>query len=178
MVVLHNKSPNEWLLKLKLKEYKVQVKSTVKDLEIELVKETHLVRFGFLNLYKETPRFTKSWLGEYSEKNKEFMLFTTIKNTDKTSDFFIRGNFEDLPDGTMVSYSFHLNYTFFLGFLGLNLALFTLGKILLSKGLVPAFWYIIPFNTIASYLFYISMKKDYKRSSQLFKQLINKEAAS
>ena len=75
-----------------IKHLEERVKAPIEEVEFSLISNTRLVKFGWFGVYdSELKTFIELWMGEYDEQLKTFKFFRTIRKTDKTSDFYVKG---------------------------------------------------------------------------------------
>lgn len=157
-----------------IKHYEERVKAPFERVTFFLTISTRLVKFGPFGFYNnKLTSFVEPWMGEYDEDLYEFKFFRTIQNTDRTSDFYVKGKLIPSLADTTVRYGIGIYYGQILGVLGLIITCYAFNFLLTSHDYISGEWYWIPVAILCCAFYFLSLRKDFIKTSKAFHQLIN-----
>ena len=157
-----------------IKHLEERVKAPIEEVEFSLISNTRLVKFGWFGVYdSELKTFIELWMGEYDEQLKTFKFFRTIRKTDKTSDFYVKGKLLGHLEDTTVRYGIGIYYSQLLGFLGLIVCFYAFNFLMVTHEYIQASWYWIPLAGLSSVVYFLFKRRDFNKTLKEFHELIH-----
>ena len=156
-----------------LKYFEEQVNAPIEIIKGRIIGSTEMIKFGLLDFYKtDQHNFETPWMGSYDYDLHEFRLFRTVRDTDRTSDFYIKGKLLEKAGHTQVRYAIHIHYMQVLGLLGLNLFTYAITFLLVSQGTLDSMLYSVPAAVMLSIGYTLMKIKDYHLTIAAFKEWV------
>jgi hypothetical protein len=128
--------------------------------------ETHTVKFGPLNAYKNPfQKIRRTWLGEINTKKRTFKLFR-VTGESHTSDLSVHGEYITHQSKPLVRVKFKVHFTAFLGLWGLLLCIYAIWYLVNKKGIVISEWLLLPLLLIVGGYYAYTTIRDLEASDR------------
>ena len=157
-----------------VKYFEERIDASVKQVEFSLTCTTRLVKFGPFGFYNnKLTNFIEPWMGEYDEQLKSFKFFRTIRDTDRTSEFYVKGKLLEQLNSTIIRYGVGVHYSPLFGLLGIVICLYAFNFLLVTRQYIQVEWYWIPVAFLGGVVYGYSQLKDYRKTVKEFQELIH-----